>query len=239
MRPTAAKVMGMFMSDTAEVVAKLRLWQLISPALPIGSYAYSAALEAAVERGTVHDEASALDWIVGVCGHGLASLDVPLLQRFYHAWSDGDLDAIDRWAAFLRAARETSELESEDRQLGVALARVLAGLGIEEAHSWMQHEDASYPCMFALAAVRWGIDCRDAAWGLMWAWCENQVTASMKLLPIGQSAGQRMLSAAAALVPAVVERGFLCDDQSLGMQMPGFALCSALHETQYSRLFRS
>lgn len=229
------------MFDTGEPrpAAPWRLWQLISPALPVGAYAYSAGLESAIEAGWVRDEAGLQDWIEGVLHHGLAALDLPLLTRFHDAWSRADSNAVARWSLFLRAARETAEFEHEDRQLGGALARLLCELGIADAQAWKQRDDVSYACMFALAAVRWHIGGRDAAEGFAWAWCENQVTAAMKLMPLGQTAGQRVLARVAAGIAELVDESLLRPDQDLCVQSPGLALASAAHETQYSRLFRS
>lgn len=231
----------MFSSITADPppAATLRLWQLISPASPVGAYAYSAGLESAVAEGWVSTEAQLQDWITGVMTFGLATLDTPLLARFHQAWLRQDHQSVRRWAQFLRAARETAELQQEDCQLGSALARLLHGLGMESAGPWRERPEVNYACMFALAAVQWGIPCRSACQGYLWAWCENQVTAAMKLMPLGQTAGQRILGAAAAGIPAAVAQALALTDGELGQQLPGMALASALHETQYSRLFRS
>lgn len=230
-----------FMSGTVEALAPShwRLWQLISPALPVGAYAYSAGLESAVEQGWVSDEQELTEWIAGVLRNGLGTLDLPLLRRFYGAWERDDQAALVRWSAFLRAARETSEFEFEDRQLGSSLARLLQGLEIDQAKWWQEREDVSYACMFALGAVRWHIPCEDAMRGYGWAWCENQITAAMKLMPLGQTAGQRVLGRVAAQIDAVVQEASHRADSELCLQSPGLALASALHETQYSRLFRS
>lgn len=231
----------MFSCVSAEFApaSALRLWQLISPASPVGAYAYSSGLESAVAEGWVASERALQEWIRGVLVNGLAVLDAPLLARSYDAWMRRDHGDLLRWAQFLRAARETAELQQEDRQLGSALARLLHGLGMEAAAPWRERPEVNYPCMFALAAVHWGIPCRTACEGYLWAWCENQVTAAMKLMPLGQTAGQRILGEAAADIPMAVSNALALSDQEIGQQLPGLALASALHETQYSRLFRS
>ena len=239
--PVTVMPMTMPMCADPEVMpgAMLRLWQLISPASPVGAYAYSSGLEAAIEQGWVATAQDLQDWVGGVMAHGLACLDVPLLVRFHAAWQQGDAPALQRWSAFLRAARESAELEQEDRQLGSALARLLDGLGIADAAAWRDRDEVSYPCMFALAAARWRIDRATAAQGYLWAWCENQVTAAMKLMPLGQTAGQQVLTAVAGGIPAAATDGMERIDADVGMQLHGLAIASARHETQYSRLFRS
>jgi len=99
-------------------IATLRLWQLISPALPVGAYAYSQGLEYAVTEGWVSDEASAQAWIEGVAGHSIVTLDLPLMQRMYHAWQGDDEAQVIDWSRFLAASRESSEILAEDNHLG-------------------------------------------------------------------------------------------------------------------------
>ncbi len=217
----------------------LRLLQLVSPALPVGAYAWSAGLEQAVEQGWVHDEASAGLWILGLLGHVQARVDVPVLVRLHRAWNAGDGTAVNRWNAYLYACRESAELRAEDRHLGNALARLLLDLDVEAARPWRQASRTCFATPFALAAAHWGIDPVPAAQGYLWAWTENQVAAATRLVPLGQTAGQRLLSSATGLIPQVVATGVALDNESLGASAPGQALASTLHETQYSRLFRS
>lgn len=217
----------------------LRLLQLASPMLPVGAYAYSQGLEWAVESGWVHDEASAAEWIGGVLGQGPARLEVPVLARLYNAWANDDLAQVHHWSRYLDAARESGELQAEARQLGKSLAVLLDQLGIDAAREWKAVEYAGFPTLFALAAVHYRVPLPEAALGLLWAWCENQVVVAMKLVPLGQAAGQRMLSTLIEQLPAAAERGLGLSDDEIGALAPRLAIASARHETQYTRLFRS
>jgi urease accessory protein len=217
----------------------LRLLKLCSPALPIGAYHFSQGLEDAVEHRLVHDEASALDWIAGLAAESLGTLDVPLLLRLHEAWSVRACPRARRLSARLIAARETAELRAEDRHLGSAFARVLTGHGIAEARHWIGAEDATHAALFALAAARWDLSAEDAATGYLWSWCENQVLAAVKLIPLGQSAGQRLLGALIELIPDIVDHAATIEDSDIGIATPMQAIASCRHETQYSRLFRS
>jgi urease accessory protein len=218
-------------------VNTLRLWQLISPTLPIGAYAYSTGLEYAVEAGWVKDEESARNWLLGQLRNSFPALDIPLFFRMYIAWNNNDANAVQLWNQQLLAMRESAELRQEDLALGAALLRVLPGLNITPPAR--AHNKMTYCCVFAFAAQNIGVEKKQAAQGLLWSWCENQVAAMMKLMPLGQSSGQRILSAAIPLVATAVEQGMHCEDENVGVLMPGLAIASALHETQYSRLFRS
>jgi urease accessory protein len=227
------------MSEQTTHQWNLRLWQLISPALPIGAYAYSQGLEYAVEVKWITDETSAQAWILGQVKHTLSHLDIPVLKRLYNAWQNHDQQAVDYWNRFLLASRESAELLAEDRHLGDALARVLAELGIKEAQTQHVAGTSNFAKMFSLGAVRWHIPLEEAAQGYLWTWCENQVAAAIKLVPLGQTAGQRILSEAIKVIPASVRLGLALSDDEIGLLAPGLGIASAKHETQYSRLFRS
>jgi urease accessory protein len=217
----------------------LALMRLASPALPVGGFSYSRGLEAAVAAGWVHDEGSASEWIVGVLEHALCPLDAAVLCRLHDAWSAGDGDAVLRWTHLLRASRESAELLLEDEQMGLALARLLLESGERRAAIKQSRLPASFTCMFALAAVSWLIDIEDALLGLLWSATEGQVGAALRLLPLGQTAGQRMLVRAQPAIARCAARARSLADDEIGNFTPGHALASAWHETQYSRLFRS
>lgn len=217
----------------------LGLLRLVSPALPVGAFSYSRGLESAVAAGWVRDEASAAGWILGVLEHATAPLDGAALVRLHDAFSAGDLAAALRWTRLLRASRESAELLLEDEQMGLALARLLASLGALGGEHDRAGLPPSFTCMFALAAVRWQVDRRDALHGFLYACSESQVSAALRLLPLGQTAGQRILDQALLAIERCAEKALAIEDDEIGNFTPGLALASAWHETQYSRLFRS
>lgn len=219
--------------------ALLRLLQLVSPALPIGSYNFSQGLEYAIEVGWVRDEASALAWISGLMRTSVGTLDVPVLHRLHSAWMAGDNTAVDRWSRFLIASRETSELRAEDRHLGRSLAKVLGEAGLAVARPWTTRLDATFASLFTLGCVHWGIGANQCTWGYLWTWAENQVIAAIKAVPLGQSAGQRMLDALIAQIPLVAQSAASLGHEQIGSAAPIHLIASAAHETQYTRLFRS
>jgi urease accessory protein len=225
-------------STTTEAQALLRLCHLVSPALPVGAYAYSQGLEYAVHAGWVRDEATTLEWLAGLSQRGIGTLDLPILLRLHRAWNAAEMPAVRHWNAQLIAARETSELRAEELHLGRALARVLVELEIAAAADWQQ-ADSAFATLFSLAAVHWQIDAGDTLRGYLWAWSENQVLAAVKLVPLGQSAGQRLLHRLTNAMPAIVEHALSLGDDAIGVGTVSQALASALHESQYSRLFRS
>lgn len=217
------------------VHARLQLLRLASPSLPIGSFAYSQGLEQAVELGWVGDEAAAADWLIGLLAHVHAGQELPLFARLYLAWSNGDTALAADWNDRIIAMRETAELRAEERDTGASLARLLGDLGIID----VDVGGHGYTSLFACASVRLGIALPDAAAGFAWVWGQNQVAAAVRLVPLGQTAGQRILARLIEAIPAAVTQGLALDDADIGFSAPGLALASARHERQYTRLFLS
>ncbi len=217
----------------------IALLQLASPGLPIGAFAYSQGLETAIELGFVTNEADATAWLLGNLEDGVARLDLPLVARLHAAFANGDAQAALAWSELLLACRETSERRQEDRQLGRALARLLVDRGVAAARPFLDSESVTHAAMFALGAARAGAPCEPTLHAFAFAWAESQVSALARLLPLGQLAAQRALSRAAEAVPGAVSLALSLPDSALGSTLPGVAIASALHETQYTRLFKS
>ncbi len=219
--------------------ALLRLFQLSSAALPIGAFAYSQGLEQAVALGDVRCRETALTWISGMLRRSLFSLDVPLLGRLHRAASEADEPELRRWNDYLFAARGSAELRAEERQVGSALARLLTREGVVSAAPWGGDARVTLATCFALAGVAWSAPVTDVALAYTFAWAEAQIGAATRLVPLGQSDAQRSLSALIELAAAGVAAALARSDAELSSTTPGQLLLSGLHETQYSRLFRS
>lgn len=217
----------------------LRLLQLASPALPVGAYAYSQGLEWAVEAGWVRDEATLAQWLDEQLTHGLGRVDLPILARLHAAARADDDAALLHWSRQLIARRETRELIADDCDRGHSLARLLRDLGIDAATPWVTRADAPYATLSAIAAAAWDLPLAEAVQVYAWGWLENQVLVGVKLIPLGQVAGQRLLLELAPRIVPVCAAALLCDDDDIGATLPAVALASSLHETQYTRLFRS
>jgi urease accessory protein len=168
----------------------------------------------------------------------MARLEVPLLGRLHHAAEAHDRQALHRWTGELLASRETRELRQEERQRGRALAALLLELGLIDEDGAGIARDSQLTGL-ALAAVRWEIPLANAAQGHLWSWLENSVLAGVKLIPLGQTAGQRILARLSPRLPALVQTGLALDDDAIGAGCPAQLIASSRHETQYTRLFRS
>jgi urease accessory protein len=223
-------------------LALVRLLQLASPTLPIGAYSYSQGLEWCVESGTICDAASAQNWIGDLLVQVQSAGEAPVLWRLCASAARGDWDAFDRWHAWFRASRESSELLAETLQTGGSLARLLTDLDVlddDARNALTRIAPVTLPAAYALAARALAVPTNDALTAYLWSWLENQVLAAMKTIPLGQVGGQKMLLALGAAIPAVVAGVEHIADDDVGSFAPGLAIASARHEVQYSRLFRS
>jgi urease accessory protein len=222
-------------------MSKLSLLQLLricSPTLPIGSYAYSQGLETACHNEYVTNQENLSEWIQGLLKNSIEYLDIPIFSRLYDAHISQLKEDVRYWNNYILASRETSELLLEDTQMGGALARLLVDLGLEEASYWKKNQ-CSLLTTFSLACAKWEIEKNTATQGLVWSWCENQVSIGVKLIPLGQTSGQLILSDLMQNIDASVTDGLLIDDSLIGATCPGAIMASMQHEQQYTRLFRS
>lgn len=217
----------------------LRLLHLASPSLPTGAFAYSQGLEWAIAAGWLHDAASLETWLADLLRNSLAHVDIPLLGRMYKACRERNASDLAHWCEQLLALRETHELRMEEKNRGRAMAALLEGLKVPLSAGEKAIVAQSQLAGFALAAARWNIPLPEAAAGYAWSWMENQVLAGIKAIPLGQTEGHRILLQIDETVMAAVVLGLGMEEDAIGASSPALAIASSLHETQYTRLFRS
>jgi urease accessory protein len=222
--------------------ALLQLMWLASPALPVGGFSYSEGLEAAVDAGLADTEATAQHWLLDQLGLALGRADLAVVAQAFGAWQQHDLARITALNDWVRSTRESSEFRQQAEQMGRSLCDWLrqrqpddprvAALGtLRPAPTW--------PVAYALAAVHTGAPLREALLAHAFGWAENMVQAAIKSVPLGQSAGQRMLGALSQAIPGVVDAAMALPEGERQAFSPMLAILSARHEAQYSRLFRS
>lgn len=226
--------------DTSQIELS-RLLQLASPLLPVGAYSYSQGLEWAIESGSVTTPETAAQWIDDVIEIYLCHFELPVLWRMRGAWDAEDIPALKRWNQFYCAGRDTAEARAETLQMGYSLVRLLDGLDLDigAVMTLSRFVPVSFPLAYACATSVWSIPSLSSLHAYVWSWAENQVSAAMKTIPLGQMAGQRMLLEIGARIPAAVNRASELEDDALNNFAPGLSIAGCRHETQYSRLFRS
>lgn len=221
-------------------VAALQWLRLASPALPIGGYSYSQGLETALDLGWVYDAKSAEHWLSAILMGPLAHFDAALLAQACRAAAAGNQALLGHLNQRVLASRESREQRLETEQMAYSLHQLLSVLP-EGAEGWPEQLQTPYslPVVWAVAAHQFAIAGEAAVAAWLWSWLENQVMVLMKAMPMGQSAGQQLIS---ALLPQLHEATALAwnlPEDELNNFAPRFSLAALKHETQYSRLFRS
>lgn len=223
-------------------IALSRLLQLASPMLPVGAYSYSQGLEWAIECGEVNDINSAKSWICDALTLYQGRYELPVLYRQYQAWQLNDMAVVKEWDTYFQAGRDTSESLAETRQMGYSLCRLLNDLGSLPADFMLKINalvNPAFPSIYAGITHQWAISAQDMLHAYAWSWVENQVSAAMKTVPLGQVAGQKILLELGALLPEIVAGAMQLEDAEISNFTPGLSIAGCRHETQYSRLFRS
>ncbi len=192
------------MTTTNTDAALLQLIWLASPALPIGGFSYSEGLEAAVERGLVTDENTAGAWLSDQLQLTLVRSDMPVIAQAIDAWRGDEPSRIGKLDAWVLSTRETSELRLQTEQMGRSLVEWLKAVQPGLAQRAVQ--PLTYPVAFALAVSATGAPARDCLLAFAFGWAENMMQAAIKSVPLGQSAGQRILLRLSAEIPAAVDR---------------------------------
>lgn len=218
----------------------LSLLQLASPTLPVGAYSYSEGLEALIEQGTISTGQSLAGWLIQELALGSIRLEAAVMLRAYRLVQAEDWMGVVGWNDWLSAARETEELRQQSWQMGNSLIRLLQDL----QSGWLSAvKHWPTPCNFAiafgLAAAHWQIPQEAAALGYLSSWATNIVSAGVRLVPLGQTQGQQIVLELHPHLAETAQSVLTLSDDQLTSCSWGLALASMVHETQYSRLFRS
>ena len=221
--------------------ALMMLMQLASPALPVGGFSYSEGLEAAVEHGLVHDEASAQAWLIDQLLLVQARSDLAVLAQAMAAWAQPNVPRLQQLNDWLLQTRETHEMRLQTEQMGRSLVDWLGNQAQADAArlAICAALPPTWPVAFALALHTHQAPVRDGLLASAFGWAENMVQAALKSVPLGQRSGQRILAALSAAIPKAVSHAMGLSDDARQAFAPRLAILSARHETQYSRLFRS
>ena len=227
----------------------LQLVWLASPALPVGGFSYSEGLEAAILRAQADPENIAdgadnnwiTSWLIDQLQLTLARGDMAVIAQAIPAWRVADFSRITDLNDWLLQTRETSELRAQTEQMGRSLCNWLSNHdGVDAAQlAHCEQLPPTYPVAFSLAAAQLDATVRDCLLAFAFGWAENMVQAAIKSVPLGQTAGQRILASLSQAIPAAVQTAIDLPDDERQAFSPMLAILSAQHETQYSRLFRS
>ncbi|MHB2166414.1 urease accessory protein UreF [Alsobacter sp. R-9] len=226
------------MAETA--LLPLMVW--LSPAFPVGAFAYSHGLEWAVETGQVKDAATAEAWIAGLLDHGSGRNDAVLLACAWRAVTAGDDAALREIAELAVALQPTRERHLEATAQGnafLAIARASWPAPAIDRLARQWDGDVAYPVALGVAAAGHGLPLAPTLQAALLAFVANLVSAAVRLGPIGQTDGQRVTAALLPRVEAAAAFAVSATLDDLGGAAWRTDIASARHETQYTRLFRS
>jgi urease accessory protein len=229
------------MADPANAHSASSLLQLIwlaSPALPVGGFSYSEGVEAAVEWAGIDSEAKATEWLTDQLHLSFARGDLALVAQAIAAWRANDMARVRELNEWVMVTRESAEFFLQTEQMGRSFVEWLK-LHHADTAEVFANLPATYPVAFAFAVSRTDATVHDGCLAFAFGWAENMIAAAVKAVPLGQSAGQRILGQLANDIPAAVTRAMSLGDDERQAFAPLLAVLSARHETQYSRLFRS
>ena len=219
----------------------LRLMWLASPALPVGGFSYSEGLETAVDEGRVRNEDDAATWLVDQLRLSQARSELVVCAQVLRAWARRDAVRVTALNDWVRQTRESAELLQQTSQMGRSLTDWLRGRDEPALSALLAtlQPAPTWPVAIALAAAASGAPLRESLTTIAFGWAENMVQAAIKTVPLGQSAGQRILARLVDAVPGAVDAALRATDADRQAHTPMLAILSARHEAQYSRLFRS
>jgi urease accessory protein len=218
-----------------------RLLAWFSPSYPIGAFSYSHGIEYAVETGRIRTAADLSQWIGHILRHGAGWVDAVLLKEA-HAAAD-DAAKLDELCDLAAAWRGSAEMALESAQQGgsfLSVTRSAWGHPAIDAFAIRRADKPTPLCIvIGMAAAAHRLEVAAVLAAYLHAFAANLVSAAVRLIPLGQTDGQRALHALMPVVDSVVPCALACALEDCGTASPMVDLTSMLHETQYTRLFRS
>ena len=227
---------------TTDAAALYRLMAWLSPAYPVGAFSYSSGLEWAVETGDVADAATLRDWLATVLRDGGAFCDAVFFIHAHRAVAAGDERALVAVAELAAAFAPSRERHLETTAQGAAFIEATrkawpcAALD-SLAGSW--DGPVAYPVAVAVASAGHGLALEPALHAFLHGVVSNLISAGVRLVPLGQSDGQRVLAALEPAVAETVSAALATPLDEVGGAAFRADLASMHHETQYTRLFRT
>ncbi len=241
-KPLGNEITSSDLMPKTEINNWLDAMHLASPALPIGGFAYSQGLEQAQASGLVTDKTTAATWIRDTLLLIIARQDLPWWLACFNAAQCGQWDDVLTVSRRLAALRETAELRLESKQMAYSLVRLFEQwLPTEKmpAPELLNQLNENYTATHAVLSGLRGLQDTSALTAYLWAWLENQVLAAVKIVPLGQKDGQLLMHELKPCISQAIEIALATPLEQAGTASLGLSITSTLHESQYSRLFRS
>jgi urease accessory protein len=228
--------------EAVSPAALYRLMAWLSPAFPVGAFSYSSGIEWAVETGDITDEESLQRWLHVMLERGGGYCDAVLFAQAHRAVRDAGDKALHDVAELAAAFAPTRERHLETTAQGNAFvdaARAAWACAALDKLKQVWDGPVAYPIAVAVTAAGHGIALEPALAAYLQALAANWVSSGVRLVPLGQTQGLRVLAALEPAVALTAQRALACQLDDIGSSAFRADLASARHETQYTRLFRS
>jgi len=222
-----------------------RLMTWLSPSFPVGAYSFSHGIEFAVEDGLITDRDGLTRWVETIVTHGAGRIDAALFRAAWQAVTDDDVEALARAAEMADAVRATPEAALESSGQGRAFLDTLVAVWPDPRFmAWADtlaglDRPPAYAVAVGVAAAVTKVPLRHALVAYLHALAANLVSAGVRLVPLGQTGGQRAQAALEVPVRAAADQALRRPIDDFGAAAPMVDWTSMKHETQYTRLFRS
>ncbi|PSF35298.1 urease accessory protein UreF [Aphanothece hegewaldii CCALA 016] len=218
----------------------LYLLQITSPTLPVGAYSYSEGIETLVSQEIITNKETLQQWIIQSLKFGSIRIESAIMLRAYHDFLGDNIEGLIKWNLWLSATRETKELRQQSWQMGQSLLKLLTELQPEiKDISSQLYPDCNYAVVFGIAGAIWQIPEHELLLGYLQSWSSNLINAGLRLIPLGQTDGQKILVNLQNDLIQVTQDILELKDEDLRGWGWGLSLASMQHETLYTRLFRS
>jgi urease accessory protein len=229
------------MREPAGQAALLRLMTWLSPAFPVGAFAYSHGIERAVHDGVIVDRAGLTDWLIDLVERGSGWNDAVLLAEAWRAAAAReDCAEVAKLAGAMAGSRERHMETTLQGEAFASAAKVWSAASISASQKGDGDSDAvSYPVAVGATAAAHGIDLEAALAAYLHAFTSNLVQAAVRLVPLGQRDGVATMAGMEAVMLEVAERAAQSSLDDLGSATFLSDIMSMKHEVQYSRVFRS
>ena len=233
--------MGADMNET-----QFYLLQVNDALFPIGAYSHSQGLETYIQKGIVHDEATAEEYISHKLRWNLAYTDLLAVRLAYERAQAEDLAGLMRLEDLLAASRLPMEQREASRKMGSRFAKTIQkleinGLGavFSEYLAARSRKPMTHCCIYGVFCAALGIGLDDALSHYLYAQTSAMVTNCVKTIPLSQSAGQKLLSSCYNSFQEILSSVREWTEEDLCRSAPGFDLRGIQHEKLYSRLYMS
>ncbi len=217
--------------------------QLVSPSLPVGAFSYSEGLEWLVQFGRISNESTLFDWLESELLRGQlrieAAAQMPMREALIKWRIDETSDSLKNvlsWNSWLLALRDAREVREQHRQMGKSLLQLLSELGQPLPDG---RDDLAWPMAWAWAGLAWNLSELEVIQGYLYAWVANQLSAAVRLIPLGPSKAQGLQLRLLPLISLQSEQLLNEDPHQLWSGDVGATMAQLSHDELYSRLFRS